>query len=879
MGFLSFTAWQFALAGAICAAGPIIIHLLNRRRFRVVQWAAMDFLREAMQRNRRIMQIRDIILLVLRTAAVLLFGLALAQPFFASREEEFSDRQPLHAVIVVDNSLSMGYAALDGDLLAKARDRARQLIDKLPAGSKISIIPACGGREYSLDPYETKENALEALDQIQIVDRSASILRAANEARRACEAAPELAGRIVFISDQQQINWRDLRSADVLKDLPAMQVVDVAPGEWENTWIADLRVQDGLADVETPATIIVHVEHQGSSPRRDLEVKLSMGDVELGAKTVTIEPGRGGREVDFEVVFSTLAQLPEPDRPVFVPLRASITPDRLAADDERHLAVPVVASLPVVFIDQYGEDGEDLIRGRIGETRPLRRLLAPRTSRSDAPRQLVKVRHIAMTDLTQEALADARLVVVAGVQDPGEDVRLLREYVQQGGQLLIAAGASFDPAAWNRAAWQDGAGILPLPLTGEAIGEVPEAAGQSLQVFHLSFESLAGEEFFQVAGVGEAELRDLYSEPFFFKAVEVDASPETLDSLRAADEQRLEEELSVLAAGQERRETLSARQARGELSPTERDELRSEEARLREFRPHWLTWAAAMPDVAEAANETLPTDPVGRQSALRTLSLKRQPQVLARFERDQHPPYLVSRQIGRGEVIFAASGLASSWNTLSTTNAVVVFDRILRSQMQATLPVRNFAARERLVLPLSVDEPALAVSLSRPGSVAGDEAAGDEAAGDEPLDVGYIGGDAASGAQRGVTITNLLARGVYRARAFRPAASADPQMDAGRPVWEVALVVAGDAAESDLTPLARDELDQLAAGANVRWIGPAEDISLAGVAIRGQSSWWWLALAVLVLLLAEMAVLAWPTLRPQETLSRDLTGPGVAGTY
>ena len=185
MGFLSFTAWQFALAGAICAAGPIIIHLLNRRRFKVVQWAAMDFLREAMQRNRRIMQIRDILLLVLRTAAVLLFGLALAQPFFATREEEFNDRQPLHAVIVVDNSLSMAYEALDGDLLSKAKDRARQLIDKLPAGSKMSIIPACGGRDYTLDPYETKENALEALDQIEIVDRSASLVRAVNEAQRA----------------------------------------------------------------------------------------------------------------------------------------------------------------------------------------------------------------------------------------------------------------------------------------------------------------------------------------------------------------------------------------------------------------------------------------------------------------------------------------------------------------------------------------------------------------------------------------------------------------------------------------------------------------------------------------------------------------------
>lgn len=34
-------------AGAILVASPIIIHLLNKRRFRIVDWAAMDFLLEA----------------------------------------------------------------------------------------------------------------------------------------------------------------------------------------------------------------------------------------------------------------------------------------------------------------------------------------------------------------------------------------------------------------------------------------------------------------------------------------------------------------------------------------------------------------------------------------------------------------------------------------------------------------------------------------------------------------------------------------------------------------------------------------------------------------------------------------------------------------
>src|SRR5262245_41153201 len=192
MGLLSFTSWQFAAAGAVCAAGPIIIHLLNRRRYRVVQWAAMDFLRQAIQRNRRVLQIRDLILLILRTAAVLLFGAALARPYFARRQEQFDERQPLHAVIVIDNSLSMAYASLEGTLLDKAKDRARELIDKLPTGSRISIIPACGSREaISLDPYDSKESAAEALARIEVVDRSANLKRVANESRRACEAAPE----------------------------------------------------------------------------------------------------------------------------------------------------------------------------------------------------------------------------------------------------------------------------------------------------------------------------------------------------------------------------------------------------------------------------------------------------------------------------------------------------------------------------------------------------------------------------------------------------------------------------------------------------------------------------------------------------------------
>ena len=64
------------IAGAVLVSSPIIIHLINRMRFRRVPWAAMEFLLKSQKRNRRRRIIEQIILLLLRITLVLLVGLA-----------------------------------------------------------------------------------------------------------------------------------------------------------------------------------------------------------------------------------------------------------------------------------------------------------------------------------------------------------------------------------------------------------------------------------------------------------------------------------------------------------------------------------------------------------------------------------------------------------------------------------------------------------------------------------------------------------------------------------------------------------------------------------------------------------------------------------
>jgi len=855
----SFVAASFAIAGLIAAAGPLIIHLLNRRRYRVVQWAAMDFLREALQRNRRILTLRDLLLLLLRTAAVLLVGLALARPFFSARDQAYDGNKPLHAVLVIDNSLSMGLESLEGTLLEQAQQRARAFIDRLPADSRVTIIPLCGSRSGYSPDAATKDSALQSLAKIEVVDRSASILRALNEARQACDQGPTLGKRIVIFSDQQVSNWRDLTRPDQFADGPPIQVVDVSAADAQNTWVSAFRVQDGVADVETPTTFLAEIRYDGPAPRQDVEVTLSVEDQEVASKTVTLEPGQGAREVSFQHLFNTYQ--PEPGKSLSVPVTVRLTPDNLPADDERALVVPVVAALPVVFVDQYGADDEDPVKNRLGETRLLRKLLAPVASRAESTRQLVRVRHVKLDDVTQELLEDSRLVVIAGLADPGDKTELLRDYVEQGGQLFIAAGGAydpaqnsgFDPARWTAAAWLDGRGILPAPLLPEPLGALPDEAAGQLKPFFLAFDSLQAHQYFQLAGVSEDELRDLYSEPFFFKAVRADVSDETLDAMRQAELRRMNEEQQFRAQAQTRRQQAIQSGGEAALDETGKQRLRGDEQREGQLRPAWLLWAQQL---TAGDDDPLPDDPGQRTGWLEALAERTVPRVLARFDDAGGTPYLLIRKIGRGDVLLATSGLLSNWNTLPTSNAMLIFDRVLRAMIQSTLPPRNFGPAERIALPLPTAERELTLQLRRP----------DGGAQPEPLDTGFVGRD-----QLGFHIEQPLARGLYRVTAVP--AGGNGNAAASPTAWELPVAVNGTAEESDLQPLSREQFDARVGDAAVRWVGPEDEISLAGTQVSGQDSWWWLILAVLGLLLVELLLVAKWTPKPAGSPTWATTAP------
>lgn len=207
--------WGLVALGGALTSVPIIIHLLNRRRVKVVPWAAMAFLQAALKRNRRRLQLENWLVLALRVLAVALLGLALARPVVTDSALAGLAGQRRSLYLLLDTSGSMG-----------ARREARAVLDAL----KAEAAQALEGLD-SQDPFcivltnDPRVEASAGRAPAVLVPRTSgsSALARAKEsvAALAAREAPAAWGEAWQLLGQQFANEDAGRQVVVITDLTA----------------------------------------------------------------------------------------------------------------------------------------------------------------------------------------------------------------------------------------------------------------------------------------------------------------------------------------------------------------------------------------------------------------------------------------------------------------------------------------------------------------------------------------------------------------------------------------------------------------------------------------------------------------------------------
>lgn len=434
------------LAGLAAVSVPIIIHLLNRRKFRKVTWAAMRFLQNAIEQNQRRMRIEDMILLALRCLLLALLALALARPAILSDASAVFGQSKVTGVIILDNSMSMGMSDGTGTRFEKARRAAEQALDSMPAGSATAVLLASDLVQAVIpEPTFDLNLARKALREAPLTDRATDIFPALGKAIDTLKDRLALRKEIYLVTDGQAAGWRQLteiqRTLERTKSDIKTHVILVNEHEERNLGVSDLRLASGLSAVGQPLRFEAKVSNYGKEEVRNTRVGLSVnGETPSDEFTIDALPAGATKSV------TLFAKLRDEG---FHSVAARIAEDRLPADDRRSLAVRAIREVKVLLVD--GELGSE---ARDSEVFFLKNALVPVPADAAAD-YFIKTVSVTPSELSQARLDDYDAVVLANVPDFSDAlVTALEGYVRRGGGLMVFPGARVNTAFYNEQLFQ-----------------------------------------------------------------------------------------------------------------------------------------------------------------------------------------------------------------------------------------------------------------------------------------------------------------------------------------------------------------------------------------------------------------------------------------
>jgi hypothetical protein len=438
---MSFLHPEFLLLAPLLAI-PILIHLLNRVRYRKIRWAAIEFLLATERRAVRRARLRQILLMVLRTLVLAAALGALAQPIFSGAVASLLGGSSQVAVLV-DASASMSAEGAGGSAFDQAKTAVAAEIASLPRGTRAAASA------FALRVDSTFREPIQDHAAVADAIRSAEITGAGTDVPQAILNAAETlhrgggGGTIWMLTDLRASGWQaggagawdKVRQALDTAGHPRLIISDVAPPITANRSISKVALTPEILMEGDEPHLIATVKVEGTSIAPG-SVRLVLEDKSVDTRPVPLTEA-GSTDIIFRLPAlkgAPMAGYLELDH------------DAMPGDDRHYFLLRPTGSLPVLVVSgtvsptPFESSGDFLAMA-----------LQPPALEAGA-RSPFAVKSMAAKDLAGAPLSDYVAVCLVDVPRlDSETVQRLRTYVEGGGLVIVFPGARTDKAAWNEA--------------------------------------------------------------------------------------------------------------------------------------------------------------------------------------------------------------------------------------------------------------------------------------------------------------------------------------------------------------------------------------------------------------------------------------------
>jgi hypothetical protein len=429
MNFLN----PFALLGLAAASIPLVLHLLNLRRLKVIDFGTLRFLHELQQKQVRKLRLQQMLLLIIRTLLVVFAVLALARPAIKSTLPLVGTTSRSSIVILIDNSGSMEASDGSGPRILQAKKVAKDIIAGLKDGDEVVVLPMAGvDNSQRVDFTRTFAAALEQVDALQLSGGSAHLPSALRSIREQLSRALHLHKEVYVISDgQASLTWRapEDTTAALAEDV-SLFLVRIGEGQKgieQNLSVDSINVVTKLLQPDKPIEIEAFVRNGSDKDVQGALVSLAFDGRRISQISADVPAGATKRVV--------LASSPQ--RYGMVSASVELESDAIDKDNIRYAGILVPRPSRVGVVGSPN----DTLLVRTVLTLPGMERFAPSLS--------------TFATMSQASAAFSELDVLAVLQGQhtAADAGLLRQFLENGGGAMVFAGAGI-PALLSQAGLQ-----------------------------------------------------------------------------------------------------------------------------------------------------------------------------------------------------------------------------------------------------------------------------------------------------------------------------------------------------------------------------------------------------------------------------------------
>jgi hypothetical protein len=386
------------LAGALAAAVPLVLHLLKRHTEQRVRFAAVSLLKGAAVEHTSTRRLRELMLLALRVAALVMLALAFARPFFRAGSAMSGGL----TVVAVDTSLSMSAPAS----VARARQLFIDAVRQAPSADDVAVVTFADRADVVVRPTANRNEALAGIASVAPGSGSTNFSAALAASAGLFRGRK---GTIAVVTDLQASGWDTDRRASIPEGV-RVDVKDVGRAP-DNLAVDAVRADGGR--------VIATIRNTAARPR-DVRARLTIDGRAAAESTVNV-----GARGTSEIVFSNARE-----REAFRRAVAAVVvddPGGIPGDNARYTILGADAPASVLAVTTSGDLDRDAwyVRHALAGVRG--------TSTTD------------LATLNDEALRRYGAVVLLSTHGLERRAReRLAAYVTGGGGLLVAAGPDVD---------------------------------------------------------------------------------------------------------------------------------------------------------------------------------------------------------------------------------------------------------------------------------------------------------------------------------------------------------------------------------------------------------------------------------------------------